>query len=50
MEFRLGLRPITRRDLDQNVFGSDLGVFDEHIEVAIVREYSGIEQLSTPSQ
>ncbi len=40
-----GFRPAVRdRDLDQDVFGIGLGVFDEHIEVAIVVEYSGVEQ------
>ena len=33
------------RDLDQDVFGRRLGVFDEHVEVAVVVEHAGVEQL-----
>ena len=32
-------------DLDQDVVGRLLGVFDEHVEVAIFVEYAGVEQL-----
>ena len=32
------------RDPDQHVFRTVLGVFHEHIEVAVVVEYAGIEQ------
>ena len=40
-----GFRAAVRdRDLDQDVFGIGLGIFHEHIEVAIVVEYSGVEQ------
>ena len=31
-------------DLDQDVFGRLLGVFDEHVEVAILVEHAGVEQ------
>ena len=31
-------------DLDQNVFGIGLGVFDKHIEVAVVVEDAGVEK------
>ena len=32
-------------DLDQDVFGRLLGVLDEHVEVAILVEHAGVEQL-----
>src|SRR5246500_3798241 len=32
------------RDLDQNVIDIGLGIFHEHVEVAIFVEYTGIEQ------
>ena len=32
-------------DLDQDVLGRRLGVFDEHVEVAILVEHAGVEQL-----
>src|SRR5580693_9571238 len=35
---------ICDRDLDQNVIDIDLGIFHEHVEVAIFVEYTGIEQ------
>ena len=33
------------RDLDEDVFGRGLGVFDEHVEVAVLIEHARIEQL-----
>src|SRR5437016_13543960 len=33
------------RDLDKDVFEVSLGIFHKHIEVAVVVEHSGIEQL-----
>ena len=35
---------VVDRDLDQDVFGRFLGVFDEHVEVAILVEDAGVEQ------
>ena len=38
-------RPTVRdRELDQDVFGVGLSVFDEHIEITIVVEYSCVQQ------
>ena len=40
-----GFRAAVRdRDLDQNVFGVGFGIFDEHIEVAVVVEDASVEQ------
>ena len=40
------LRPaIPCRDLDQNVFRSRFGVFDEHVKITIVIEYPRVHQL-----
>ena len=33
------------RDLDQDVLGRRLGVLDEHVEVAVLVEHAGVEQL-----
>ena len=35
---------VVHRDLHKNVARLDLGVLDEHIEVAVFREYAGIQQ------
>jgi hypothetical protein len=41
-----GLRPaVARTDLDQDVIGTGLRVFDEHIEIPIVIEHARVEQL-----
>jgi hypothetical protein len=41
-----GFRPaVANRYLDQDVFRRSLGIFDEHVEIAIVIKYSGISQL-----
>ena len=39
--FRAAIRS---RDLDQDVFDVGLGVFHEHIEVAVLVEYAGVQQ------
>ena len=36
---------IVNRDLNQDVFGRLLGVFDEHVEVAVLVEHARVEQL-----
>ena len=36
---------IVHGDLDEHVLRPRLGVFDEHVEVAVVVEYAGVEQL-----
>ena len=39
------LRPaIGQGDLDQHVAGCSLGVFDEHVEIAVFVKDAGIEQ------
>ena len=35
---------VAHRDANQHVVGCRLGVFDEHVEVAIVVEHPGVEQ------
>jgi hypothetical protein len=40
---RLGA-PVANSDLDHDVFGLDLGVLDENIEVPVVIEYAGVQQ------
>src|ERR1700691_6177420 len=43
---RSGVRPaVGRRDADQNVVYVGLGILDEHVEVAVLIEDAGIDQL-----
>src|SRR6266478_9540457 len=37
--------PVGYGDLDQDVFGARLGVLDEHIEIAVFGEGTGVQQL-----
>ena len=41
----LGRSGVLHRDPDQHVLGSRLRVFDEHVEVAVLVEHAGVEQL-----
>ena len=34
-----------RGDLQEQVVGSAFGVFDEHVEVTIIVEYAGVQEL-----
>ena len=45
MDFRRFRAAIVDADLDQNVLGRFLGVFHEHIEIAVLVKHAGVEQL-----
>ncbi len=45
MDFRRLRAAVVDGDLDQDILGRFLGVFHEHIEIAVLVKHAGVEQL-----